>query len=80
MSKRLRALMAAVATFAASWRFSNYTVRAGNHRNKETIKTKVEKVRTEVFLESIIPATMASDSANHDRATLVSSLVVRRVA
>ena len=72
--------MATVATFAASWRFYNCTVRVDNHRNKETVKTKVEKIRTEVFLKSILPATMASDSANHDRATLVSSLVVRRVA
>jgi len=73
-------LMAAVATFTASWRFSNYTVRADNHKNKETIKTKVENIRTDVFLESILLATMASNSANRAREALVSSLVVRRVA
>ena len=74
------ALMAAIAAFAASWRFYNCTVRVDNHRNKETVKTKVEKIRTEVFLESILPATMVLDSANHTQAALVSSLVARRAA
>ena len=72
--------MATIAAFAASWRFSNCTVRAGNHRNKETVKSNVEKIRTEVFLKSILPATMASDSANLAWAALVSSSAVRRVA
>ena len=70
----------AIAAFAASWRFSNCTIRASNHRNKETIKTKVEKIRIEVFLESILPTTMASDSANRAWAVLVSSSAVRRAA
>ena len=73
-------MTAAVAAFAASWRFPNYTVRASNHKNKETDKTKVEKIRIEVFLESILPATMASDSANRAQATLISSSAVRRAA
>ena len=77
MSKGPRAL---TVVFAASWRFSNYTVKASNHRNKETAKTKVEKIRIEVFLESILPATMASDSANRTRAALVSSSAARRAA
>ena len=32
------------ATFAASWRDSNYTVRADNHKNKKTIKMKIMEV------------------------------------
>ena len=80
MSKGPRALTAAVAAFAASWRFPNYTVRASNHKNKETDKTKVEKIRIEVFLESILPTTMALDSTNRARAALVSSSAARRVA
>ena len=80
MSKGPRAFTVVVATFAASWKFSNCTVRAGNHRNKETIKTKVEKIRTEVFLESMLPSTMASNSANRARAALVSSSAARRAA
>ena len=72
--------MAAVATFTASWRFSNYTVRADNHKNKETIKTKVENIRTDVFLESILLATMASDFANYTRVALVSASAARRAA
>ena len=54
MSKGPQALTTAIAAFAASWRFSNCTVRAGNHRNKEIVKTKVGKIRTQVFLESIL--------------------------
>ena len=72
--------MAVIAAFVAYWRFSNCIVRAGNHRNKETIKIKIEKIRIEVFLESILPATMVSDLANRSWAALVSSLVARRVA
>ena len=73
-------MTSATAAFAASYRFSNCTVRAGNHRNKETIKTKIEKIRTHVFLESILPTTMALDSANRAQAVLVSSSAARRVA
>jgi len=47
-------LIAAVATFAASWRFSNCTIRDVNHRKKETVKTKVEKIRTEADLKLIV--------------------------
>ena len=74
------ALTAAVATFVASWRDSNYTIRAGDHKNKEAIKIKTVEIRRRVFLEFILPTTMASDSANHVRAVLASSLVARRVA
>ena len=69
------ALTASAAVFAASWRDSNYTVRADNHRNRRTIKVKIVEIRMEVFLEFILPATMALDSANHAQATLASSLV-----
>ena len=68
-----RALTAIVATFASSWRDSNCTVRAGNHRNKRAIKIKTMEIRIRVLLESILPATMASDSANQARAALASS-------
>ena len=40
-----RALTASTATFAASWRDSNYAVRADNHKNKKTIKMKIMEVR-----------------------------------
>ena len=68
-----RVLTAIVAAFAASWRFSNCAVRAGNHRNKGTIKIKTVEIKTKVFLESILPTTMALDSARHARAALASS-------
>ena len=60
-----RALMATVATFATSWRVSNCTIRAGDHRNKGAIKIKTVEIETKVFLEFLLPTTMASDSANH---------------
>ena len=66
-----RALMASTAAFAASWRDSNYTVRAGDHRNGRVIKIKTVKIKLKVFLESILPTTMASNSTSRDRATLV---------
>ena len=75
-----RALTAAVAVFAASWRFSNCTVRASNHKNKRAIKTRIMEIEIRVFLEFILPATMASDSASHARVALASSSMVRRVA
>ena len=37
--------MASTAAFAASWRDSNYVVRADNHKNKKTIKMKIMEVR-----------------------------------
>jgi len=58
-------LTAAVATFAASRRDSNYTIRAGDHRNRRAIKIKAVEIKIKVFLKSILPATMASDSASH---------------
>jgi len=79
VEERAPTLTTTVATFAASWRFSNCTIKAGNHRNKGPIKTKIVEIEMKVFLEFLLPATMASDSANHARATLASSLVVRRV-
>ena len=64
VEERDRALMATIAAFAASWRFSNCTVRAGNHRNKGAIKTKTVEIEIRVFLEFILPTTMASDLAS----------------
>ena len=74
------ALMAAIAAFAASWRFSNCTIRAGNHRNKGAIKTKIVEIEIRVFLEFILPATMASDSASRARAVLAFFSTARRAA
>ena len=71
-----RALTVIVATFAASWRFSNCTIRAGDHRNKEDIKTKPVGIKIKVLLESILPATMASDLASHAREALAPSSTV----
>ena len=70
-----RALMVAIATFAASWRNSNCTVRAGDHRNKGTIKIKTVEIKVKMFLESILPTTMALDSSSRARAALASSSV-----
>ena len=72
--------MAAIAAFTASWRFSNYIVRANNQRGKKIIKKGAMKIRMRVFLELGLPATMASDSANLARATLASSSAARRAA
>ena len=74
------ALTAAIAAFAASWRFSNCTVRAGNHKNKRAIKTRTVEIEIRVFLEYIKPATMALESANRALAVLASSSMVRRAA
>ena len=68
-----QALIAAVATFTASWRDSNYTVRAGDHKNRKAIKIKAVEIKIKVFLKSILPTTMASDSASRARAALASS-------
>jgi len=65
-----------MATFAASWRDSNYTIRAGDYRNRRAINIEVKKIRMEAFLEFILPATMASDLASRTRTTLASSSVV----
>ena len=67
--------MNTIAAFTASWRFSNYTVRASDHINKEDIKAKTVEIKIKVFLKSILPATMASDSASRARAALASSPV-----
>ena len=72
--------MAAVAALAASWRFSNYTVRASNQRGKKIAKKGAVKIRMRVCLELGLPATMASDSANLTQAVLASSSAARRVA
>ena len=56
--------MTAVAVFAASWCFSNCTVRASNQRGKKIIKKGAVKIRMRVFLELGLLATMVSDSAN----------------
>ena len=72
--------MVDVATFAASWRFSNCTVRASNQRGKKIVKKGAVKIRVRVFLELSLLAIMASDLANLTRAALVSSSMARRVA
>ena len=59
-----QALTTAVAVFAASWRDSNCTVRAGDHRNKGTIKIKIVEIKVKMFLESILPATMVLNLAS----------------
>ena len=56
--------MAAISTFAASWRFSNCTIKASNQRGKKIVKKRAVKIRMRVFLELGLLATMASDSAN----------------
>ena len=68
-----RALTVSVATFVASWRDSNCTVRAGDHKNRRVIKTKTVEIRIKVFLKSILLTTMESDSASRTRAALASS-------
>ena len=73
-------MTASIATFAASWRDSNCTIRASDHKNRRAIKIKTVEIRVKVFLEYILPATMASDSASHARAALASSLAAWRVA
>ena len=65
MMREPQALTASTAAFAASWRDSNCTVRAGNHRDKKTINIKTVEIRMEAFIELFLPATMASDSASH---------------
>jgi len=72
--------MATVVALAASWRLSDCTIKAGNHRNKGAIKTKIVEIEMDVFLEFLLPTTMASDSANHARAALASFSIARRAA
>ena len=74
------ALIASAATFAANWRDSNCTIRAGNHRNRKTVKIKTEEIRMEAFMELILPAIAASDSASHAQTALASSSATWRVA
>ena len=69
-----RALIASTAAFVASWRDSNYAIKANNHENKKTVKMKIMEVRAKAFMGFILPATMASDSASRARTTLASSL------
>ena len=59
-----QALTGVVAMFAASWRDSNCTIRAGDYRNRRAINIEAMEIRMEAFLEFILPATMASDSAS----------------
>ena len=75
-----QALMASAATFAASWRDSNCTVRVDDHRKQKNIKIKTVEIRLEVFLKFVLPATTASDSASHARMALASSSAKRRPA
>ena len=69
------ALTVSVAAFAASWRDSNCTVRASNHRNRKTIKIKAVEIRMEEFMELILPTTAMLDLASHARTALASSSV-----
>ena len=73
--EELQALIAFMATFAASWRDSNYAARADNHENKKTVKMKIMDDKTKAFMEFILPTTMASDSASHARTALASSSI-----
>ena len=73
-------MTATIDAFTTSWRFSNYTIKDGNHGNKGAIKTKTVEIKTKVFLEVLLPATMASNSAIHAGAVLASSMATRRVA
>ena len=43
-------MTASVAAFAASWRDSNYTVRADDHRNRRVVNIKDNGNRNKVFL------------------------------
>ena len=49
-------------------------------RLQKTIKTKAVETRIETFMELILPATVASDSASRARTTLASSLAALRAA
>ena len=53
---------------------------AGSYINKGVIKTRTVEIEIRVFLEFILPATMASDSVSHVRAALASSSTARRAA
>ena len=66
-------MTASAVAFAARWRDSNYTVRAGDHKNRRTIKMKTVEIRMEAFLEFILPATVASHSASQARMALAFS-------
>ena len=68
-----QALTVSAAALAASWRDSNYTVRASDHRNRRAINIKTMEIGIRAFLEFILPATIASDSVRRARAALASS-------
>ena len=68
-----RALTTSTAAFAASWRDSNYAIKADNYENKKTVKMKIMEVKTKAFMGFILPATMVSDSASRARTALASS-------
>ena len=70
-----QALVATIAMFAASRRDSNCIIRADDHRNKEDIKAKTVEIKINLFLSSILPATVALDSASHAHVALASSSV-----
>ena len=65
-----------MAAFAASWRDSNCTVRAGDYRNRWAINIEAMEIIMEAFLEFILPTTVASDFASRARAALASSSAV----
>ena len=68
-----RALTTSGATFIASWRDTNYTVRPGDYRNRRAINIEAMEIRMEAFLEFILPATVVLDLASRSRAALDSS-------
>ena len=49
-------------------------------QSQKTIKTKTLETRIEAFMELILPATMASDSANRARTALAASSAALRAA
>ena len=75
-----RALTASAATFAASWRDTNCTVRAGDHRNRRAINIEAMEIKIEAFLKFVLPTTVASDLASRTRTALASSSAAQRAA
>ena len=74
-------MTAAIVVFAASWSFSNYTVRASNQTGKKVDKNGAVKIIIiRVFLELGLPATMETDLANLAHAALASSSTARIAA
>jgi len=60
--------------FAASWRDSNYIVKAHDHRNGGAINIKTIEIKIKISLKPVLPITTVSDSTSHARTVLASSL------